>query len=193
MGTALVKFSSVRTLEPLCPALPTRSPTTGLLDEQLLLKLQGLLTEPVWQRAWAMQDPTKTLQQVNNQLLSSGQSFPQVTMADGSKVQTGTFGACLANIRRYNQGERGEVEDAIRLALPTLVSLSAPVFLLSTHEKVDPSPLSRLQVRVGLFDLFPPQEWIAGDNPGRRFVGECVLEQQAAAEAAAVPAREPTT
>lgn len=73
--------------------------------------------------AASMQDPAKTLQQVNDQLLGSGQSFPEVTLSDGSKVQTGTFGACLANIRRYNRGERGEVEDAIRLALPTLVSV----------------------------------------------------------------------
>ncbi len=68
-----------------------------------------------------MQDPAKTLQQVNNQLLPHGQSFPVITLKDGSKVQTGSMAGLLANIRRYNQGERGEVEDAIRLALPTMV------------------------------------------------------------------------
>ena len=26
-------------------------------------------------------------------------------------------------------------------------------------------------VKVGLFDLFPPEEWIAGSNEGRRLVG----------------------
>jgi hypothetical protein len=27
-------------------------------------------------------------------------------------------------------------------------------------------------IKVGLFDLFSPDEWISGDNLGRRFVGE---------------------
>ncbi|KAK9831680.1 hypothetical protein WJX74_005805 [Apatococcus lobatus] len=67
-----------------------------------------------------MQDAAKILQKVNNQLLNPD-LWPELTLSNGSKVQAGTFGACLAIIRRYNQGERGEVEDAIRLALRTLV------------------------------------------------------------------------
>ncbi len=27
-------------------------------------------------------------------------------------------------------------------------------------------------IKVGLFELFAPSEWVAGDNPGRRLVGE---------------------
>ncbi len=53
----------------------------------------------------------------------------------------------LHNIDLYNQGLREEVEQELILAIPTLI-------------------------KVGLFDLFSPDEWISGDNLGRRFVGE---------------------
>jgi len=59
----------------------------------------------------------------------------------------------LANIRRYDAGERGEVEEALRLCVPTLMA-------------------------IGLFELFPPEVWLgARDEPlrmasaGRAFVG----------------------
>lgn len=61
-------------------------------------------------------------------------------------AQTGTVGAMLQNILRYNAGERGAVEEELRLAVPTLM-------------------------KIGLFGLFPPEAWIAGDNPGRTFLG----------------------
>ncbi len=53
----------------------------------------------------------------------------------------------LHNIDLYNSGERGDVEKELELAIPTLM-------------------------KAGLFDLFSPEEWIAGSNPGRRLVGE---------------------
>ncbi|MDE3738726.1 DUF7709 family protein [Metapseudomonas resinovorans] len=83
---------------------------------------------------------------VNSRILADGEHLPAVTLKDGSRVQTGTVAAMLQNVARYNQGERGEVERELELAVPTLV-------------------------KVGLFELFSPQEWAAGDNPGRRFVG----------------------
>lgn len=30
--------------------------------------------------------------------------------------------------------------------------------------------------KVGFFDLFTPEEWIQGDNEGRRVVGQLALE-----------------
>lgn len=66
-------------------------------------------------------------------------------LAEGT-VQTGTVATMLHNVARYNAGERGQVEDELAMSVPTLI-------------------------KVGLFDLFPVEEWIDGPNPGRRFVG----------------------
>ncbi|KAI0014493.1 hypothetical protein F4779DRAFT_612782 [Xylariaceae sp. FL0662B] len=82
-----------------------------------------------------------------------GAKFPEITMPDGTKVQTGTVGALLINIRAYNEahaaGDKDKtaaLEEAMRAALPLLD-------------------------RVGLFDLFTPEEWIRGNNEGRSAVG----------------------
>ncbi|QDQ28336.1 hypothetical protein FNU76_19365 [Chitinimonas arctica] len=83
---------------------------------------------------------------VNQKILAEGETLPAVTLKDGSKVQTGTVATMLHNVGLYNEGARGEVERELELAVATLF-------------------------KVGLFDLFSPEEWVAGDNPGRRFVG----------------------
>ena len=57
----------------------------------------------------------------------------------------------LRNVALYNAGERGEVEEQLKTAVPTLI-------------------------KVGLFELFSVDEWINGQNPGRRFVGLCAKE-----------------
>ncbi|OTA99781.1 hypothetical protein M426DRAFT_324851 [Hypoxylon sp. CI-4A] len=82
-----------------------------------------------------------------------GAQMPQITLADGSKVQTGTVGAMLINIRAYNAAQKaGELdklpplEEALRVTLPLLD-------------------------KVGMFELFKPEEWINGDNNGRALVG----------------------
>lgn len=93
-----------------------------------------------------------------------GANMPVITLADGSKVQTGKIGALLVNIKAYdkitsNQEEIDsfddkikDLEDKFKAALPLLK-------------------------RVGLLDIFPPEEWIAGSaSPGRKRVGELVLE-----------------
>jgi len=90
---------------------------------------------------------TDQLAAINSKVVSAGETLPDVALKDGSRVQTGTVATMLYNIGLYNAGERGQVERELALAIPTLV-------------------------KVGLFDLFAPQEWIDGDNPGRRFVGE---------------------
>ena len=89
---------------------------------------------------------TEYLAKVNQQILAAGDSLPAVTLKDGSKVQTGTVAAMLQNVKKYDSGERGEVEKELELAVATLI-------------------------KVGLFDLFTPEEWVSGKSPGRRFVG----------------------
>ncbi len=98
----------------------------------------------------------EALSHINQKITASGASLPSVTLRDGSVVQTGTVAAVLYNIALYNAGERGQVEQELTLAIPTLF-------------------------KVGLFDLFPPQQWIDGDNPGRSYVG---LQAQAVLRAA---------
>ena len=94
--------------------------------------------------AGASSDPLAT---VNRKILAPGESLPAVQLKDGTRVQTGTVATMLHNVSQYNGGARGEVERELELAIPTLA-------------------------KVGLFDLFPPSDWIAGTNAGRRFVGE---------------------
>ncbi|AOA59162.1 DUF7709 family protein [Acinetobacter larvae] len=89
---------------------------------------------------------TAELSHINQKVVKEGQVLATVELKDGSRVQTGTVATMLMNIQLYNQGQRGEVEHELTMAIPTLV-------------------------KVGLFDLFSVPEWIQGDNPGRRFVG----------------------
>ncbi|MET3133046.1 hypothetical protein AAKU55_003328 [Oxalobacteraceae bacterium GrIS 1.11] len=83
---------------------------------------------------------------VNQKILAAGESLPAITLKDGSTVQTGTVATMLHNVALYNRGARGEVERQLELSIATLI-------------------------KVGLFALFSPEEWIQGDNEGRRFVG----------------------
>jgi hypothetical protein len=94
-----------------------------------------------------------SLASVNNKIAGDGQSFPEIALADGTKVQTGTVGALLHNIRLYDALpedatiEREELEKNLELAIPTLAN-------------------------VGFFGLFGPDEWLAGSSKGRRYVGQ---------------------
>lgn len=88
---------------------------------------------------------------INRKILADGESLPLVQLKDGSKVQTGTVATMLRNIELYNAGERGDIEQQLAAAIPTVA-------------------------KVGLFDLFPPEEWIAGNNPGRRRVGRLAAQ-----------------
>ncbi|ATU44521.1 hypothetical protein CS557_03085 [Acinetobacter junii] len=90
---------------------------------------------------------TDELSEINQKVVQEGEALPQVRLRDGSRVQTGTVATMLHNIHLYNMGTRGDVEDELTLAIPTLV-------------------------KVGLFDLFSVDEWINGNNAGRKFVGE---------------------
>ncbi|GJJ77618.1 hypothetical protein EMPS_09977 [Entomortierella parvispora] len=92
-----------------------------------------------------------SLANINKKILADGESLPAVALKDGTKVQTGTVATMLHNVTCYNEGARGDIEKELELSIPTLF-------------------------KVGLFDLFPPEEWIAGDNAGRRYVGTKALE-----------------
>ncbi|KAI3337889.1 hypothetical protein F4824DRAFT_500136 [Ustulina deusta] len=90
-----------------------------------------------------------------------GAKFPEITLPDGSKVQTGTVGALLVNIRAYNAAHAASdtaktrvLEASFEVALPLLD-------------------------KVGLFDLFAPDEWIQGNNQGRKVVGQLYQEFKA--------------
>lgn len=91
---------------------------------------------------------TDQLGTINKKIIADGETLPVVQLKDGSRVQTGTVATMLHNIMLYNAGERGEIEQDLVSAIPTLV-------------------------KVGLFELFSPEEWISGNNLGRKFVGEC--------------------
>lgn len=96
---------------------------------------------------------TEQLHQINKKVVKEGETLPTVTLTDGTQVQTGTVATMLKNITLYNAGERGEVEKELILAIPTLF-------------------------KVGLFDLFSVEEWIDGQNQGRKFVGEQAKKYQ---------------
>lgn len=112
------------------------------------------------------QSESDRLAAINSNTL--GASMPVITLTNGKKVQTGTFGALLVNIKTYDEliaskydnsdaeieDKITELEDMFRAALPLMRS-------------------------VGLLDLFTPEEWIAGARSvGRRRFGELALEME---------------
>jgi hypothetical protein len=96
---------------------------------------------------------TAELSSINAKILAPGETLPVVQLQDGSKVQTGTVATMLRNVALYNQGERGQIVQELEAAVPTLFA-------------------------VGLFELFPPEEWIAGGNAGRALVGKLAIDYQ---------------
>ncbi|CAG9951016.1 unnamed protein product [Clonostachys rosea f. rosea IK726] len=64
-----------------------------------------------------------SLQNINSATL--GVAMPEITLPDGSKVQTGTVGALLVNIKGYNQAHAtqdttsmAQLEPAMKAAIP---------------------------------------------------------------------------
>ncbi|KAI0172176.1 hypothetical protein GGR52DRAFT_573318 [Hypoxylon sp. FL1284] len=103
-----------------------------------------------------IEDSESKLASLNSATL--GAEMPQITLPDGSKVQTGTMGALLINIRAYNEAHKAQDKDKMVL-LETAMRASVP-----------------LLDKVGMFDLFGPEDWIRGDNEGRRAVGKMYME-----------------
>ncbi|KAH6657170.1 hypothetical protein BKA67DRAFT_532397 [Truncatella angustata] len=86
-----------------------------------------------------------------------GAKMPEITLADGTVVQTGTVGALLMNIKACSKAHAaGDGEKMAKLQEATCASL----------------PL----LQVGIFDLFTPEEWAQGSNEGRKLVGKLALE-----------------
>lgn len=105
------------------------------------------------------QEPTSqdSLQAINNKTLgTAANAFPVVTLPSGEKVPTGTVGALLVNIKAYDvAGDRATqdaLEQAIRAAVPVLR-------------------------KVGMFDLFAPDEWASATSKGRSLVGAIAKEE----------------
>lgn len=108
-----------------------------------------------------MNQPLNEVDQIaamNQKIMANGEQLPVIQLQDGSRVPTGTVATLLYNIALYNQQPTAQLEDELKLPLPILFKL-------------------------GLFDLFPPQEWLSETNAGKRFVGHAALayqQQQAA-------------
>lgn len=97
-----------------------------------------------------------------------GANMPVMTLADGRKVQTGTVGALLVNIKAYDN-----------LVASKDSSADTEEMLKDLEDRFRAAmPLLRM---VGLLELFPPEEWIAGSkSAGRKRVGELALEVEKA-------------
>lgn len=91
------------------------------------------------------------LARINQKILAQGESLPTVRLKDGTTVQTGTIATLLHNINLYNISKSEKIQNELKSAIPTLF-------------------------KVGLFDLFPPEEWLTTTNEGRKFVGKAALE-----------------
>ncbi|XWW94822.1 hypothetical protein V2A60_002770 [Cordyceps javanica] len=108
--------------------------------------------------------PQESLQAINNRTLgTSADSFPVVTLPGGDQVPTGTVGALLVNIRAYDAAAAAGDADA-QDTLARAIRAAVPV----------------LQ-RVGMFDLFRPDEWTSDRSQGRTLVGETAAAAAAAA------------
>ncbi|KAJ9659489.1 hypothetical protein H2198_003064 [Neophaeococcomyces mojaviensis] len=104
-----------------------------------------------------------TLASLNSAAL--GADMPVVTLPTGQKVQTGTVATLLINIKKYDalaaQAETANGQEKVEF--DTQIKDIEHFFLAAM-------PLLH---KVGMFDLFIPDEWIAGTrSAGRRRVGE---------------------
>ncbi len=103
--------------------------------------------------------PQESLQAINNKTLgTSDGAFPVVTLPSGEKVPTGTVGALLVNIRAYDAAAAAG-DTAAQDTLAAAIRAAVPVL----H-------------KVGMFDLFSPNEWASQTSRGRSLVGEIAKE-----------------
>lgn len=106
---------------------------------------------------------TGALANINRSTVAPGEVLPVVTLADGTRVQTGTVATLLRNIATYDRlvadgaagGSGGGADDGDLEDLESRLAAAVPTLL-----------------HIGMFDLFSPEEWLTGTSPGRRWVGE---------------------
>lgn len=114
-----------------------------------------------------------SLSDVNHRFVAKGETLPAVTLPDGSKVQTGTVGALIQNIKVYDRVSAGErIEGPCNSNWQVLIRLTIKLGL----SKSDIEGMMELAIptlaRIGFFDLFPVKEWMASNSEGRKFVGK---------------------
>jgi len=68
------------------------------------------------------------LASINNKITATGNAFPEIKLADGRSVQTGTIATLSYNLRRYadpavSAEEKGEIEREFEAAIPTVARL----------------------------------------------------------------------
>ncbi|KAF1939240.1 hypothetical protein EJ02DRAFT_457097 [Clathrospora elynae] len=105
------------------------------------------------------EDPGDKLAALNSAVM--GTTMPTVILPDGQRVQTGTVGALIINIKLYDEllSQSSVDDDERRAELEAMMAASLPVLK-----------------KAGMFDLFTPEDWMRGSSPGRRFVGELAIK-----------------
>lgn len=61
----------------------------------------------------ASHQSNKGLAEINHQFVAKGESLPEVALPDGTKIQTGTVGALLQNIKIYDRLCNGETVEGM--------------------------------------------------------------------------------
>ncbi|KAF2252832.1 hypothetical protein BU26DRAFT_547488 [Trematosphaeria pertusa] len=107
------------------------------------------------------EQPDDNLAAINSATI--GTAMPVVILPDGQKVQTGTVAALLINIRAYDELVSGSNPDEGKMnEMEARMAASLPVLK-----------------KVGIFQLFTPEEWTQGTSAGRKFIGELAFKEGA--------------
>lgn len=97
----------------------------------------------------------KQLKGINEKILDHSEKIslavPATSNAAAPTDAVNPVTSLLHLIDLYNKGQRGRVEFELEQTIPQLF-------------------------KAGLFDLFPPEDWIQGNNEGRELVGRLALE-----------------
>jgi hypothetical protein len=118
------------------------------------------------------QDYVDRLREVKESFVVQGEKLPAVMLPDGTKVQTGTVGALLPNIKLYDRIIAGEVIEG-ELSVLTCSQRLFWSDVGTSKAKLEEAltiPIPTLR-KIGLFDIFPVDDWMTGSSEGRRFVG----------------------
>lgn len=98
---------------------------------------------------------TEALADINRSVVATGQVLPVVTLADGTRVQTGTVATLLRTVAAYDAAVAANAAPVVLEDLESRLAAAVPTLL-----------------HIGMFDLFSPAEWQTGSSAGRRWVGD---------------------